>query len=90
MLDEPNSNLDFEGDEALTRAILATRARGGIAIVIAHRPSALTGADLVMTMAHGRVQMFGPKDEVLGKLRRPVASPPAPLRVVNAPGESWS
>jgi hypothetical protein len=41
-------------------------------------------------MAHGRVQMFGPNDEVLGKLRRPVAAPPAPLRVVNAPGESWS
>jgi ABC-type protease/lipase transport system fused ATPase/permease subunit len=37
VLDEPNSNLDAEGDEALTRAILGARARGGIAVVVAHR-----------------------------------------------------
>lgn len=86
VLDEPNSNLDAEGDEALTRAILATRARGGIAIIIAHRPSAIAGADLIMTMMHGRVQMFGPKDEVLGKLRSAAATNVAPLRVVNEPG----
>ena len=90
VLDEPNSNLDSEGDEALSRAILATRARGGIAIIIAHRPSALAGADLVMTMAQGRLQMFGPKDEILGKLRRAVATPIAPLRVVSEPGEALS
>ena len=50
VLDEPNSNLDGEGDEALTRAILSVRARGGIVIVIAHRPSALAGVDLIMVM----------------------------------------
>ena len=40
VLDEPNSNLDVEGDEALTQAILGVRARGGIVVTIAHRPSA--------------------------------------------------
>ena len=70
VLDEPNSNLDSEGDEALTRAILEMRERGGIAIVIAHRPSALAGVDTVLAMAHGRVQLFGPKEEILAKLRR--------------------
>ena len=40
VLDEPNSNLDADGDEALTKAILAVRARGGIVVVVAHRPSA--------------------------------------------------
>ena len=41
VLDEPNSNLDAEGEEALTTAILGVRARGGIVIIVAHRPSAL-------------------------------------------------
>src|SRR6185312_714265 len=41
VLDEPSSNLDAEGEEALTQAILNIRARGGILVVIAHRPSAL-------------------------------------------------
>lgn len=72
VLDEPNSNLDSEGEEALTKAILGVRARGGIAIVIAHRGSALAGVDQVLMMADGRQQALGPKDEVVGKfLRRP-------------------
>ena len=45
VLDEPNSNLDAEGEEALTKAILGVRARGGIVIVVAHRPSALAAVD---------------------------------------------
>ena len=45
VLDEPNSNLDAEGEEALTRAILGVRARGGIVIVVAHRSSALAAVD---------------------------------------------
>ena len=55
VLDEPNSNLDTEGEEALTAAILGVRTRVGIAIVIAHRPSALAAVDLVLAMANGQV-----------------------------------
>src|SRR5437868_8496981 len=65
VLDEPNSNLDAEGEEALTNAILAVRARGGIVIIVAHRPSALAAVDHVLVMARGRQQAFGSKDEVL-------------------------
>jgi len=65
VLDEPNSNLDAEGDAALTQAVLGVRARGGIAVVIAHRPSALAGVDQVLVMANGRQQTFGAKEEVL-------------------------
>jgi ATP-binding cassette subfamily C protein len=84
VLDEPNSNLDAEGEDALTQAILSVRARGGILIVIAHRPSALAGVDQVLVMGDGRVQAFGNKDEVLGKvLRQPVQiQPAAPLKIV--------
>jgi ATP-binding cassette, subfamily C, type I secretion system permease/ATPase len=85
VLDEPNSNLDAEGDEALSRAILGVRERGGIAIVIAHRPSAIAGVDHVLVMNSGRQQAFGPKDEVLSKvLQRP--SLPRPLKVVPETG----
>ncbi|MGO4388725.1 type I secretion system permease/ATPase [Microvirga sp. 2YAF29] len=90
VLDEPNSNLDNEGEQALTSAIKSVRARGGIVIVIAHRPSALAGIDLLLVMAEGRMQSFGPKDDVLSKVLRPVPAsqgteprmPAAPLKVV--------
>jgi ABC-type protease/lipase transport system fused ATPase/permease subunit len=81
VLDEPNSNLDAEGDEALTRAILGVRARGGIAVVVAHRPSAIAGADYILVMAKGRQQQFGPKEEILNRAIPPAAQPRA-LKVV--------
>ena len=79
VLDEPNSNLDAEGDDALTRAILGVRARNGIVVVVAHRPSAIAGLDLILAMAQGRQIEFGPKDETLAKVLK--RSAPAPLRV---------
>lgn len=65
VLDEPNSNLDADGEEALTEAILGVRRRGGIVVVVAHRPSAFAALNLAMVMADGRVQAFGPKEQVL-------------------------
>lgn len=65
VLDEPNASLDAEGDGALTRAIAGIRSRGGIVVVIAHRPSALAGIDQVLVLADGQMQAFGPKNEVL-------------------------
>ena len=70
VLDEPNSNLDADGEEALTAAIHKVRARGGVAVVVAHRPSALAACNLILMMNDGRVTAFGPKDEVLGKILR--------------------
>ncbi len=66
VMDEPNSNLDGEGEAALTEAIRTIRARGGIALVIAHRPSALVAVDLVAVIQNGRMTAFGPKEEVIG------------------------
>ena len=76
VLDEPNSNLDSAGDTALSGAIKEVRDRGGIVIVIAHRPSALANVDKVMAMADGKVQAFGPKEEVLRKVLAAVPSGP--------------
>jgi ATP-binding cassette subfamily C protein len=83
VLDEPNSNLDAEGDEALTRAIVGVRARKGIVVVVAHRPSAIAGLDLILAMNQGRQVEFGPKDETLAKVLKRSAPPPAPLKVVH-------
>jgi PrtD family type I secretion system ABC transporter len=88
VLDEPNSNLDSEGEEALTRAILSVRERKGIVVVVAHRPSAIAGVDRLLMMNMGRVQAIGPKDEVLSKvLQRPLAMP-RPLKVVPESGSA--
>jgi ATP-binding cassette subfamily C protein len=76
VLDEPNSNLDAAGEAALTQAIQSIRARGGIAIVIAHRPAALAAVDKVLAMAKGQVQAFGPKSEVLRQVLQAAPVPP--------------
>ena len=68
VLDEPSSNLDADGDAALMRAIASVRQRGGIVIIVTHRPAALLGLDQLLVMSGGQVQAFGPKDEVLRKV----------------------
>ena len=79
VLDEPNSNLDADGDKALTQAIMGARARGAIVIVVAHRPSALAGVDQVLAMVGGRMHAMGPRDEVLAKLFGPQPRRAVPL-----------
>jgi ATP-binding cassette subfamily C protein len=75
VLDEPNSNLDAEGEEALSAAIASVRSRGGIAVVIAHRPSVLAAVDHILLLNQGRQLKFGAKDEVLRPLARPGGPP---------------
>jgi PrtD family type I secretion system ABC transporter len=78
VLDEPNSNLDNEGDAALHQAILGLKSRGAIVVLIAHRPSALAVCDRILLLANGTQQEFGPRDEILRKIvRRPGAPVPA-------------
>jgi ATP-binding cassette subfamily C protein len=75
VLDEPNANLDEPGELALTRAMLSVRARGGIVVCVAHRPSALAAVDLLLVMEEGRARAFGPKDEIMKQMMRPTAVP---------------
>jgi len=92
VLDEPNSNLDAVGESALAGAIRSVRDRGGIAIVVAHRPSALATVDQVLALANGQVAAFGPKDEVLRKFVRPAgnAGPTPQAAVQKSSGVSSS
>jgi ATP-binding cassette subfamily C protein len=80
VLDEPNSNLDAEGEAALTRAINSIRDRGGIAVIIAHRPSALAAADRAAMITQGLLTEFGPTEEVLKKILRQPIRAVAPVR----------
>ena len=69
-LDEPNSNLDAAGDAALVSAIEAVRARGGIVVMITHRPATLGPITHVAVMANGRISDFGERDEGMQRLAR--------------------
>jgi ABC-type protease/lipase transport system fused ATPase/permease subunit len=87
VLDEPNSNLDAEGEAALDRAIRVSMARGASVVVIAHRPSALASIQQILVLSEGRTLALGPRDEILKKvLNRPTAgaarAAPAPTKPV--------
>jgi PrtD family type I secretion system ABC transporter len=71
VLDEPNSNLDATGDEALAKAILHLREAGSTVVVMAHRPSAIEAVNKVMVLREGAIVEFGDKAEVLRKATRP-------------------
>jgi PrtD family type I secretion system ABC transporter len=84
IMDEPNSNLDAEGESALVDAIRQSLQRGASVVVIAHRPSALAAIKDIMVLSEGRVAALGPRDEVLKKvMQRPpgqqVANSPVPM-----------
>lgn len=72
VLDEPNSNLDGAGENALTQAIRSIRQKGSIVIVIAHRPSAVAAVEQILMLKDGQMAGFGPKEEVLRSLLGPV------------------
>ena len=65
VLDEPNSNLDNQGSEALNLAIRSIKARGGAVIIMAHRPAAINECELLLVLDQGMRRAFGPRDEVL-------------------------
>lgn len=77
VLDEPNSNLDAEGDTALTKAITALREAGSTVVVMAHRPSAIAAVNKLLMMREGLQVEFGPKKEVLEKVTRAANKQPA-------------
>jgi PrtD family type I secretion system ABC transporter len=69
ILDEPNSNLDEEGEKALGQAMAAMKSAGRTVIVVTHRPQILAHVDRVMVMSFGKALACGPRDEVIAKMR---------------------
>lgn len=80
VMDEPNSNLDAEGEAALDKAIRAALARNASVVVVAHRPSALHAVDDLLVLANGQVAAYGQRDDVLQKVgvRPQVPAQPQP------------
>jgi ATP-binding cassette subfamily C protein len=76
VLDEPNAHLDPEGEAALSAAIEGVKKRGGIVVLIAHRPSALQSCDLIGVVQNGKMTAFGPKEEILNP--RPISAQESP------------
>ena len=81
VLDEPNANLDAEGEEALMRAIDALKANGATVVIISHKPGVFRAADKMLVLRDGRVELFGPRDQVMARLVKPA---PTEMRAVEA------
>lgn len=78
VLDEPNSNLDEEGEKALERCVQSLRERGTTVVIVTHRPSILKISNRLLVLNGGRQVAFGPTTEVLAALaRRSAGLPPA-------------
>jgi PrtD family type I secretion system ABC transporter len=71
VLDEPNANLDGDGENALINAIETMRSEQSIVIVISHRPNALAALNMTMVIRNGRSIAFGPREEVFARVSRP-------------------
>ncbi|MGE3228676.1 MAG: type I secretion system permease/ATPase [Hyphomicrobium sp.] len=73
VLDEPDAALDRDGEQALQKAILGVRERGGTVVVVSHRDAVLSAVDLLLVLERGRPMVAGPKELVLQKLAKAAA-----------------
>jgi ABC-type protease/lipase transport system fused ATPase/permease subunit len=88
VLDEPNSNLDGAGEDALLFGLQGLKRDGVTVVIVAHRPSILAGVDKILVLrGDGSVEAVGPRAEVLAQFTRRAAQPPQqpqpPGNVVN-------
>ena len=77
VLDEPNSNLDGEGERALIECLNWIKAAQITTIIVAHRPSIVSGVDKILMLRDGVIEQFGPREQVLQRYTGPVAVKPA-------------
>ena len=68
ILDEPNSNLDNDGSQALNQAIRSIKEAGNSVLIMAHRPAAIQECDMLLVMDGGARSAFGPKDKVMKEM----------------------
>jgi ABC-type protease/lipase transport system fused ATPase/permease subunit len=69
VLDEPNSSLDEQGDTLFIELLKSLKAAGSTVVVVTHKSSPLAVIDKILFMNDGRMQLWGPRDDVLAKLK---------------------
>lgn len=74
VLDEPNAALDAEGEEALVKALDALKAGGSTIVIVSHKPSVFRSADKMLMLRDGRIEMFGPRDQVMSRVVQPATA----------------
>jgi PrtD family type I secretion system ABC transporter len=74
VLDEPNANLDANGEAELRRAVEALKAQGRTVVVVTHRPGILPAVDKIAVLRGGEIVSFGPRDEILSALNKAAAA----------------
>jgi ATP-binding cassette subfamily C protein PrsD len=84
VLDEPNANLDADGENALGGAIQTMRGNGSIVIVVSHRPSALGALNMAMVLYEGRAIAFGPREEIFARIRTEAGRPAPTAQAASA------
>ncbi len=72
VLDEPSSNLDADGDAALTDCIIQLKEQGTTVVIVSHRPSTIGVVDKILVLRDGAAEMFGPRAEIMARLTRSV------------------
>jgi len=93
ILDEPNANLDQVGEAALAGAVNELKSRGAALVIVGHRPSTLAQADKILLLTDGKVEICGPRDQVLQRLRKVPVTTGAPAtapQTVPAAGVAWA
>lgn len=73
VLDEPNASLDSEGEDALMSALDALKASGVTIVVVSHKPNLFRAADKILVLREGRMELFGPRDQVMARFTQPAA-----------------
>lgn len=82
VLDEPNSNLDEQGESALEKALIQLKQKQSTVIIITHRNNVLSKVDKLLILRDGALVVYGPKEQVIGYLQQQQAATPASKRTV--------
>jgi ATP-binding cassette subfamily C protein/ATP-binding cassette subfamily C protein EexD len=85
VLDEPNSNLDSAGEQALQATILELKKRRVTFVIVSHRPMTLAVVDKILLLRDGVVEAFGPRQEILPRIAGRAGAGPRPVQTPGAP-----